>query len=441
MTVADRVVVYAHGIGGRSDLPVPSWLAVYAGGIVVAVSFFVLVSLWTASKFGRDRSGLGLPGLDRVLSSRPVELSLRLVGLGAWAALLYCAFAGPDDDGLLNPAPTWFYVWFWVGLVPFSILCGAAWVRINPLRTLALTLRSLLHIRTEPLPAVTAYWPAVISLFAFVWLELVYDGSASPRVVGEFVAVYSPAHIAAGTWFGEPWFRQGDGFAVYARMIAAASPWGRRTDGTLVLRNPFNNLAAFPDEPNLTPVVVTVLGSTAFDGLSRSNWWASIVAGTGQAEYLWLGTLGLLAAIAVVAGTFGAAVWLSGRLGGEGSLSSGRLAHTLVPIAIGYTVAHYFSFAVFQGQEGLILSSDPLARGWNLLGLRGHLVDYLLISTITIAVVQVGAIVIGHVIAVVSAHDAVLATTRSRRARSSQYPMLVVMILYTTVGILLVSRG
>jgi hypothetical protein len=440
MSAGNDAVLLAHGIGGRVDLPVPSWLAVYAGGVVVAITFFVVISMWTTPRFS-GTAGIAVPRLQRVIDAQVVTALVRVVGVVILVLFLLTAWAGRNDGGLGNPSPTWLYVWFWVGLVPLSIACGPVWKQMNPLRSLAGAARWILRSTPRQLPQRLAYWPAVASLVAFLWLELVDDESASPRAVALFVTVYAVVHVLAGTAYGQAWFDRGDGFDVYSQMIAYASPWGRRTDGQLILRNPLEGLTTVPTSPNLTPVVLTVLGSTAFDGLSRSGWWAGLVGGTDRAAYLWLGTIGIAATLAAVTATYGVAVWATGRFMGTATRPSAQFAHTLVPIAIGYTVAHYFSFAVFQGQQGLLLANDPLGRGWNLFGLRGASVDYFLLSATTIALVQVSAIVIGHAVAVVSAHDKALAVLPGNKSRSGQYPLLIVMILYTTVGIMLVSRG
>ena len=115
-----------------------------------------------------------------------------------------------------------------------------------------------------------------------------------------------------------------------------------------------------------------------------------------------------------------------------------RFVHSLLPIAVGYTVAHYFSLVVFQGQAGYLLASDPLGRGWDLFDTAGQAIDYRVISTGAIALVQVAAILTGHVLGVFIAHDRAIADyTRSRQRLRAQYPLLVVMVTYTLGGIAL----
>jgi len=111
--------------------------------------------------------------------------------------------------------------------------------------------------------------------------------------------------------------------------------------------------------------------------------------------------------------------------------------HSLVPILIGYTVAHYFSLLVFQGQAGYILASDPLDVGWNLFGTADWKINLLAVSTTTIALIQVGAIVTKHVLGVVVTHDRAIATFQERNKLRGQYLLLPTMVFYTLCGIAL----
>ncbi|MCG8915101.1 hypothetical protein L6E12_04765 [Actinokineospora sp. PR83] len=411
-------MILAHGLGGRSDLPVPLWLALNAGAAAVLVSFLALTALWTR------------PRLRGAEGGRPVRLpvprvALKVVGVLLLAGFLAVAWSGPSDVEH-NPAPAWFYVWFWVGLVPVSLLFGPVWRLANPLRTLAAGLGRLVPRRE--LPAV-GHWPAVVSLFAFLWLELASGFSDSVRVVAAFVTVYAVVHVVAGAVFGPGWFDRGDGFELYSVLVAALSPLGRRADGALVLRNPLDGLVALQARSGLTPFVLLVLGSTVFDGVTRLPVWTSI-QGTSTQEAVGasaaVGTLGLVVAVAATALAYAGAIRLTRPYLRRSVAPYDAFAHTLVPIMVGYTVAHYFSFAVFEGQ-----------RGWT--AWSGGAVDYTLLSAGLIAAVQVGGIVLGHVLAVTSAHDQSLRDLRPGYERVGQYPVLALMVGYTAVGIALVS--
>ncbi|SFQ18052.1 hypothetical protein SAMN05421810_10565 [Amycolatopsis arida] len=416
-------MILAHGLGGRADLPVPLWLALYAGAFAVLVSFFALTAFWTRPKLRGAEAGHPLPGGVRRVADAPLTRRvLRGAGLVGWLVLLAAAWLGPDSSAI-NPASTWFYVWFWVGLVPLSLLFGPAWRLANPLRTLA----ALVPRRTFlPLPARLGYWPAVAGLLAFLWLELVYDRSDSPRAIAVFLTGYTLVQVAAGAVYGSRWFGRGDGFEVYANLLARLAPVGRGTEGRLVLRNPLDGLVAGGGR-GLTPVVLVLLGATAFDGVTRLPVWTDLVRETGRAAGMLLGTAGLAGAVAVVALAYAGGIRLTRPYLRKGVEPYGSFAHSLIPIAVGYTVAHYFSFAVFQGQAGYLLLGS------------GAGIDYTVVSASTIAFVQVAGIVIGHVVGVAAAHDRALQVLRPAYVKVGQFPMLAVMVGYTTVGIALVS--
>jgi hypothetical protein len=116
---------------------------------------------------------------------------------------------------------------------------------------------------------------------------------------------------------------------------------------------------------------------------------------------------------------------------GADELGPSTFAHSIVPIAAGYVIAHYFSLLIFDGQQVIILASDPFADGSNLFGTAGWAIDYTLVSPIGIAVVQIGAIVIGHLVAAVSAHDRALRLFPAGVALRAQYPLLAAMIAFT----------
>ncbi len=113
----------------------------------------------------------------------------------------------------------------------------------------------------------------------------------------------------------------------------------------------------------------------------------------------------------------------------------GRFAPSLVPVALGYTVAHYFSLLVLAGQLAIIDLSDPLGTGANLFGTGSRGVDYTLLQPTVVAWVQITAVVTGHIIGVILAHDRAVSLFPASRAAASQVPLLIVMLLFTGAGI------
>ena len=108
-----------------------------------------------------------------------------------------------------------------------------------------------------------------------------------------------------------------------------------------------------------------------------------------------------------------------------------------MPIVAGYFVAHYWSLLVIVGQQAVIQLSDPLGTGANWLGTGGRVADPLLAGATTTAVIQVTAVVVGHVVGVVLAHDRAVALLPRRHAVVGQIPLLVLMVAYTVTGLIL----
>jgi hypothetical protein len=441
--------ILAHGIGGRSDLPVPLWLAQYGAAAALLVSFTVLALFWRAPRLegAAARDGRPLPdGLRRFADAPATRVGLRTLGLVAAVLTVVVAAFGPNNSGA-NPAPTWLYVWFWVGLVPASLLLGPVWRLLNPLRTISAGLARLAgdprQERVRPMPPRLGYWPAAVGLTAFAWLELVYPYRDEPYTLLVFILLYAWAQLVAAFRYGPAWYARGDGFEVYSTLVAHLCPIGRRTDGRLGLRNPLAGLAALRPAPGLLAVICVLLGSTAFDGLSRTRWWTDLTLEASPLASTVIGTAGLLGAIGIVVVTYTAATraaeqYLRDRPTDEpGDRPEWQFMHSLVPILIGYTIAHYFSLMVFQGQMGYILASDPFDQGWNLFRTADWKMNLTLVSTAAIALIQVGAIVTGHILGVITAHDRAVALFKGRDQLRGQYLLLTVMVFYTLSGIAL----
>ncbi|RAY14046.1 hypothetical protein DPM19_17345 [Actinomadura craniellae] len=430
----------AHGLGGRTDLPLDAVAAIAGGGIAVAISFVALAATWHRPRLGSG-AGIPLPGAARALTTPAVLAVGRAAALAGWALVVAVALAGPRDTAT-NLAPWALYVTFWVGLVPLSVLLGPVWRAVNPLRTLHRAL--CLLTRTDPQDARRRYpdrlgrWPAAAWLAAFVWLELVAPGRADPRLVGTLILAYTAFHLALAQVYGPVWFARGEAFEVYATLLARMSPLGRRADGTRVLRAPLAHLLRPGPEPGLAAVACVLIGSTAFDGITRTSYWKD----TADPGSVVAGTLGLAAAIAAVTALYVAALRArAALLGRPADGAADRFAATLLPIALGYAVAHYFSFLLLEGQMTVILASDPFGTGLNLLGTRGHRVDHDVAGPGLVALVQLNAVVLGHLAATLAAHDLALRADPPRRAALGQVPLAAAMVALTCGGLFSLLSG
>ncbi|WP_406045883.1 hypothetical protein OG799_16200 [Micromonospora sp. NBC_00898] len=431
--------VLAHGIGGRQDLPVPFEHALAGAVVALVATVMVLALAWRRSRFRGDTTGRPLPTpLAGFLDARATRLALRVAGVLAAGWAVVELLAGPPS-GPDNPVPGVLYVVMWVWVPLASVLLGPVWRMISPVRTLHGALTRLTGQRPDEgivrLPERWGYWPAAIALASFVWLELVPPDRANVPVVGLALAVYAAVTLLGGLLFGAGWFASADPFEVYSTLAARLAPIGRRRDGRLVVRNPFNGLDATPIRPGLVPVVLVLLGSTAYDSLSNAPQWLQL---TQRASFpVLVGTAGLAGCIALISILYAAATRAAGSVGGDRRQLPGLFAHSIVPIALGYIVAHYYSLAIIEGQRTLVLATSTADQSDNLLGLSTVDINYRLVQPALVASLQVTAVVAGHITGAVAAHDRAVRIFPGTRSTAAQTPLLLLMIAYTYVGLTL----
>jgi hypothetical protein len=431
----------AHGVGGRIDLPLPAWQLAWAAGFAVASSFVVLGMSWNTPRLADAALGSPLPRRAQ-LAGRVLLPVTRIVGLAAFGVLLYAAWRGNTNPGA-NIAPVAIYFTFWVGLQVVSALVGDVWRGFNPFYTLAdigAWVRS--RITETPMSSIDHgagnQWWAVAAIFSFLWMELCYHSSDSPRSLGLWLTLYTAAMVVGSTIFGRGWVRDADGFGVLFTKLGAIAPLHRDEEGLWRVRPLLAGLATMPIRRGSVPFILVVLGSTSFDGFTRTSIWLDIGSNRSGWELTVVNTIGLVFLISAVTLIYRAAIRGMSILTGDGQEElADAFGPSLVPIALAYAIAHYFSFLVLDGQEMIIHLSDPFGRGWDLFGTVDYQIDYTLLTTDAIAWIQTLAIAVGHVLGITAAHDRAVERYDRATAVRSQYPMLVAMILYTVAGLFL----
>ncbi len=426
----------AHGIGGRADLPVPLGYFLVGAGVVLVASFVALSVLW---KVPRLQSG-PQTGPERYRVDGWPANSLSVIGVAALVLVIGAGLFGVQN-GTRNIAPATVWIVFWL-VVPFlTALVGNIYTPLNPWRTLSGWILPDIEERRDLLTRLGVY-PASGVFFGFTWLELVWLDSGRPRTLAVAALIFSLYVLAMAAWAGPRTGLQiGEPFTTYNRLISGIAPFGRNADGRLVWRGWIRALPVLPAWPGLTLFVVLMIGTVSYDGLSATSWWRDLL---GEASgKMWAETLGMVTIIALIGGAYWlaslAAVTLSGIERRAGSLAA-SFAHTLVPIALAYAFAHYFTLVLFEGQLFISTMSDPFGRGWDLFGTADRDVSYWL-SPESVWYVQVAAIVLGHVAGVVLAHDRALADFPVKTAVRSQYAMLILMVLLTSLGLTILAAG
>jgi len=446
----------AHGLSGRADLPVPTWLFSWAAAAVLVVSFVALAFMWPRPRLEEARFRPLPDWIGRPLTSRAVEIACGAIGLGLLLIVLWAGLFG-SSTAVTNIVPTFVYVAFWLGFVLLSVVFGDVFRAFNPWRAGGCAVGFLFRGgAVEPLeyPRRLGRWPAALAIVGFVWLEVGSSSGDKPEVIATAVGVYSTITWVGMALYGvEAWTRYGEGFSVYFNLFSRLSVFERR--GRQIGIRPFlSGLAQLERAPGTVAVVIVMIGTVTFDGLSAGPGWQDVLQpvvewlrdrGMGPQGALELSyAVSLLAVILLIAGFY----WLG--VAGAASVDrrhsarelAGRFVHSLVPIALAYAAAHYVSLLVFQGQALAYLASDPAGFGWNLFGTATWSINYGVVGAEAFWYIQLGLVLAGHLAALVLAHDrALVVYDDARLATRSQYWMLAIMVGFTALALWLLSEA
>lgn len=427
----------AHAFLQQYDLPVPLWLFVYGGAAVIILSFVVVTFF-----IGTERAAVSYP--RRLLGMVPPGLT-RAAGLFGVAGYLFAVAAGlfGSQSFTDNISPTLFWLFFLLGFAYLTLLIGDIWQFINPFKTLLGWAERVLKTEIKPrfvYPEKLGYFPALAVYVGFIWLELLSAGlGVVPLNLTNALLGYGVLTIIGVLAFGKDnWFRYGDFFSLFFRLFGYISPI-QYAGSKVYLRPPFVGLL---DEAKLSIslllFVLFALSSTAFDGLKEAAPYARVLNLVGNETAVLL--LMPLAYLAI----YGFFMWLMKILAKpqqsvlELSL---KFSLTLLPIAVAYNLAHYFTLLLIQGQSIIKLASDPLGLGWDLLGTADYVINAGLLNAASVWYSQVALIVVGHVAAVYLAHlEALKLFGATNKAVLSQYPILALMIVYTMISLWIIAQ-
>ncbi|MEH3131335.1 MAG: hypothetical protein PGN27_15400 [Mycolicibacterium neoaurum] len=426
------MTVLAHGLGGSTDLPIPFTYALIGAAWTLTFTFALVALAWRTPRFDADAPGRPLPdAVTRMVDSAITRWVLAGAGIAFTVWVTVAAVTGPQDSR--NALPGVFYVLLWVGLVAVSALFGPLWRVLSPVRTIA----RLLRVRGDRIsyPARLGYWPAAAGLFAFVWLELASPDPGSLAAVKIWLLVYFGITIVGALVCGPRWCARADPFEVYSMVASRCAPWRRNPDGRIAIGNPFDRLLSLPVRPGIVAVLAVLLGSTAFDSFSAIPGWRSFV--DAHADGQWgasaIKTAGLAVFVVTVGVTFSLAAAATGGVDNARRRQlPGLMAHSLIPIVIGYVFAHYLTYLIEKGQQTVHA----------LLGMQDAQVYYLLsMHPSLLASLKVGFVLLGHVAGVVAAHDRALRVLPKGHQMTGQLAMMLVMVGYTFLGLYLLFGG
>lgn len=432
--------VFAHAFGQQFTLPLPVELY-FAGGAAALVASFVILSFLSHSITRKNFvQSITLPPFTHTIPT-----IAPWVGMFALFFGIIVAFFG---TGAYTTNPI--IVLFWVGLMlVMTYVCALVmniWPYIDPFRHSARLLLGTDYPALFPNTLERIGYTIPIFMFGgLIWLEFLSKGlSALPIAVGSYLVIYLFLTLCGVALFGyRSWFMYGDLFSVFFSTVGAFAPCAI-VDGKLNLTIPGEHLIHRPVAPlSLLLFILFLLSSTAFDGLHETQIWRTVFSVIfDSAWYRPFMTVMLFLSPFFLFFFYALAIVVAKYLTQQHSIRYllTRFAYSLIPIAIAYHIAHYFTLVLIEGQRLIAQLSDPFGRGWNLFGTANYQINIAIIDAKTVWYTEISVIIIGHIIATYIAHRIALMEFPSRTLLIlSQLPMLVLMVLYTVLGLWILS--
>jgi len=388
VSIALPAAATAHQLDATytSRLPLAAYLA--GAATVVALSFvFVLARDLRAATPPDDGRRTSLPAW--------LQAGLRVLGLAAWAWIVAQGAIGGDSDAEVGHLFLWVYGW--VGVALISAFIGPIWTWLDPFATLhdlgawLLARAGIQGLEASRYPAGLGRWPAAVGFAGFIWLELVVGGGDS-RTLFLVLLGYTALTLVMMAQFGrDTWRANGETFSVWFELLGRMAPLAREDDARLRRRG----LGAGLLEPGWrledTVIIALGTGSILFDGLSQTQIWFDLLgrpATPGQ-------TLLLAGFLAIVVG---AALLVVRAVGTDATGAA------LLPIAVGYLVAHYLTYLLIDGQRIVIALADPFQQGWALLPTAFHEPTGAWLPPGLVWTIQLAAVVGGHMLGAWGGH-------------------------------------
>jgi hypothetical protein len=422
VVLAAPAAVSAHALSVTYQSRLP--LAVYLAGaaLTVALSFaFVMLADVRAEPPAPAGPGRIPPAWLRD--------GLRAIGLIGWTWIVVQGILGGQSAGDVKTLFLWVYGW--VGIAVVSALFYPIWHWLDPFATLHdIGARAARAVRIEgwepaEYPAWLARWPAIIGLVFFVWLELVGAVSGS-RMLFVVLVGYTAFTLAMMAQFGrDAWRRDGETFSVWFGLLNRLAMFGLDRDTNTVRRRPFATGLLNGGWTTLDIVIIGLgTGSILFDGLSQTTPWFSVF-GAPDVPIKTLQLVGFLGLI--ISGTL-----IVARLVGTQATAAG-----LLPIAVGYLIAHYFTYLFIDGQRIIVAIADPLQQGWDLGGFGWAFFEptQAFLPPGLVWTIQIAAVVGGHMLGAWAGHVVYMQDPRHAAGigRRREVPLAVIMVFLTTL--------
>jgi hypothetical protein len=453
--------ILLHGFGPRYDLPIATALYLYAAGGVVFISF-VLVVLFAGDRVGPNATAYPrrpVPWLVPLARSPWPRIAGGVIGVLSLVTVVITGFFGDRANAFYNPSEYIVWIFFWAILVILTGLVGNVFYFLNPWTAIYDAVARIPRPRPIWKMPEVGLWPAAAAYFAFACLELTTGLAVRPQIVALAAIVYTVVTLAGMFLFGrDEWLEHCEAFTVLFGIVARFGPIETERDETRRIKAVYVRpwgvglLQPWPSGWDRVLFVILMLSTLAFDGISATPAWQDFTVAL-KPYWLPLGSFGLFAvrtfglilltiAFLLIFIAFMEAVLFLGQRKVDVRTTVTSFALTLVPIALVYNAAHNYSYILVQSQYLIPLLNDPLHKGAHLLpAVAGYVPNFGLAQASTVWYADIVLIVLGHVIAVFLSHLRAGERFRTaQRALLSQYPMLLLMVMYTMTSLWILAQ-
>lgn len=449
-------LIFAHAFGQTFNLSLPLWMYLYGGGLAVLISFLIIGFFFKKKEIDTNKIRKDLSGIIfiKFIVSDNLKFFLKFLSLGIFLTVILSGFLGsilPTE----NFATLFIWIVFLLGCTYLVSIIGNFWEVINPWKIIIEIYEYLKGGQIKALeryPKRLGFIPALIFYFLFIWLELSpIDLGTKPTSLATLLIFYSIFTLIGIFYFGRDWFLYGEFFSVLFILFGKNSIL-ESSGKKFFLRLPFSGLLNERIKSfSLVIFIVLMLASTAFDGFRATSLFLSLsscifryLPNVNLGMEILIQTLFLVMAVGLFLAAYLIAIYIM-KLVTKSKRSFLELAQnfgiSLVPIALVYNAAHYYTLLLVQGQAIIPVLSDPFNLGWNLFGTTGYMVNIGIIGARAVWESEVYIILFGHIASVFVSHLIALKVFPSHKsAIISQIPMLVLMVSYTILGLWILSQ-
>lgn len=445
--------VSAHAFGKLYNLPVPFWMYLYGGAAAIVVSFLIIGLFLNKTGTNLTYPKKLLSNFNFLVNKSTINI-FKSISVFLFLLTILTGLIG-EDSPYSNFNMTFFWIIFILGFSYLTAFVGNIFAFVSPWKVLVEWFESITGEKIKGMfkyPKHLGYFPALLFYFLFIWIELF--AQAFPRQLSLILIQYSLITFVGVMAVGkESWFKYCEFFGVFFGLIGKIAPLEYQK-GQLYLRPPFIGLLKEKAEHfSLLLFILFMLSSTAFDGFRTTTPWVQFYFQNfdevlspifGESANSLFQTLGLLISpfvfLLIYVGLIGFAKFITRSKTSLMELCL-QFALTLVPVAFVYNVAHYYTLLLTEGQNIFRIISDPFGFGWNLFNTADYEVNLSIIDANFTWHFQVALILIGHIVGTYLAHIVALKVFPShKKALLSQFPLLILMVVYTMIGLWILSQ-